>query len=98
MNFVVKIRFSLFVLTVILMTTGLAIASDENSSSAPDTTRAGEEPYEIDTLVVTASRKEQAIEEVPASVTVFGASDMETAPTDDFFADGLRVAPGLNVA
>ncbi len=52
----------------------------------------------VETMVVTASRKEQAIEEVPASVTVRGLRDIELSPADNYFADGLRTVPGTNVS
>jgi outer membrane receptor protein involved in Fe transport len=92
------IRWHIFILVMNLFLVVSATAGEEAVSVPPDTTQADQELHEMETLVVTASRKEQVIEEVPASVTVFGHSQIEIAPTDNFLADGLRVAPGLNVA
>lgn len=47
-------------------------------------------------VVVTASRTEQLMHEVPVAVTVITAEDIENAPADDY-GDLLRTVPGLNV-
>jgi len=50
-----------------------------------------------ETVVVTASRTEQPLEEAPAAVTVFHSEELEAAPADEL-GDVLRTVPGLNVA
>ncbi len=47
-------------------------------------------------MVVTASRTEQLVHDVPAAVSVITAEDLEQMPADDY-ADILRTVPGLNV-
>ncbi len=47
-------------------------------------------------IVVTASRTEQRLQEVPVAMTVIGAAELETMPADDY-GDVLRNVPGLNV-
>ncbi len=47
-------------------------------------------------IVVTASRTEQVLHEVPAAVTVLQAAQIEQIPADDF-GDLLRNVPGMNV-
>lgn len=74
------------------------VAEDTVSTAEPDSTLAQDPINQIETLVVTATRKEQAIEDVPASVTVIGSQEIETSPADNFFADGLRIVPGINIA
>ncbi len=49
-----------------------------------------------DVIVVTASRMEQRLQEVPVAMTVIGADELETMPADDY-GDVLRNVPGLNV-
>ncbi len=50
-----------------------------------------------DVIVVTASRSEQRLHEVPATISVLSAEQIERIPTDDF-GDLLRNVPGLNVS
>ena len=47
-------------------------------------------------IVVTASRTEQRLQEVPVAMTVIGAEELATMPADDY-GDVLRNVPGLNV-
>ncbi len=49
-----------------------------------------------DVIVVTASRMEQRLQEVPVAMTVIGAEELATMPADDY-GDVLRNVPGLNV-
>ena len=62
----------------------------------PQDTDAGMEQVE-DVIVVTASRTEQALHEVPAAVSVLSAEQIEEIPADDF-GDLLRNVPGMNVS
>ena len=48
-------------------------------------------------IVITASRTEQVLHEVPAAVSVMSAEQIEQIPADDF-ADLLRNIPGMNVS
>ncbi|MCP4250658.1 MAG: TonB-dependent receptor, partial [bacterium] len=47
-------------------------------------------------IVVTASRMEQRLQEVPVAMTVISAEELATMPADDY-GDVLRNVPGLNV-
>lgn len=47
-------------------------------------------------MVVTASRTEQRLHDVPASITVLTSKQLETTPADDY-GDILRNVPGVNV-
>ncbi len=66
---------------------------------AQEDQEAGDEPVaEVDeVIVVTASRTEQKLHDVPAAITVLTAADIENAPADDY-GDLLRTVPGLNVS
>jgi iron complex outermembrane receptor protein len=48
-------------------------------------------------IVVTASRKEQALTDAPAAISVFGSEQISQFPVDDY-GDLLRNVPGVNVA
>jgi len=70
--------------------------------SADDATTeesSGDEPVtEVnEVLVVTASRTEQKLHDVPATITVLTSEDIENAPADDY-GDLLRNVPGVNVS
>jgi len=67
-------------------------------SCLPAWAQDAEEPVaEIEeVLVVTASRSEQKLHDVPASITVLTAKQIETTPADNY-GDLLRNVPGLNV-
>jgi iron complex outermembrane receptor protein len=67
---------------------------DEGSSEDEDSATA--EPIE-DVIVVTASRFEQPIHEVPAAITVLSSEAIEAIPADNF-GDYLRNIPGVNVS
>lgn len=90
-----ELRNLLACLTIGLVTLGLfalpAVAQEE--------TEAADEPVaEIEeVLVVTASRTEQRLHDVPASITVLTSEVVETMPADDY-GDILRNVPGLNVS
>ena len=68
------------------------------AQEAEDSQEVTEEPVaEIEeVLVVTASRSEQKLHDVPASITVLSSKEIETTPADDY-GDLLRNVPGLNV-
>ena len=67
--------------------------------TAQESERAAEEaPIKIEeVIVVTASRAEQRVHDVPAAVSVITAEDLEEMPADDY-GDILRNVPGLNIA
>ncbi len=50
-----------------------------------------------ETIVVTASRTEQSLHEVPAAITVLSSDQLDEIPADDY-GDFLRNAPGVNVS
>ena len=73
----------------------------ESEGDEADQAEAGEKseeqhPYH-EKVVVTASRTEQKLSEVPAAMTVLDSEALEQIPADDF-GDYLRNVPGLNVA
>ncbi len=74
-----------------LLLTPALVAQDEEE---PKT----EEPVDVvsEIIVVTASRTEQSLHEVPSALSVVTAEELETAPVDDI-GDMLRNVPGLNV-
>ncbi|MFQ5527043.1 MAG: TonB-dependent receptor plug domain-containing protein [Thermoanaerobaculia bacterium] len=74
-------------LTALCLCTGPALAQDNQEAM---------EEIE-DVIVVTASRTEQRLHEVPAAISVLSAKQMEQIPADDF-GDYLRNVPGLNVS
>jgi outer membrane receptor protein involved in Fe transport len=84
---------------VLLLPAEPVLAEDsEDEETAAEATGSDGEMEEIEeTIVVTASRFEQPLHEVPAAVTVLSAEDMERIPADDF-GDFLRNVPGLNVS
>jgi iron complex outermembrane receptor protein len=51
----------------------------------------------MDVVVVTVSRKEEALERVPAAVTVLRSRDVQERPADNYGAL-LRSVPGVNVS
>lgn len=73
----------------LLLLGGPAMAQD-----AEDAEPEGGEVSEV--IVVTASRTEQRLVEVPVAMTVIGAEELATMPADDY-GDVLRNVPGLNV-
>jgi iron complex outermembrane receptor protein len=87
-----------FLVLVAAITTGLSMAAADEIETPTDAAADPEELEEVkDVIVVTASRTEQRLNEVPASMTVLSAEDIEKIPADDF-GDYLRNVPGLNVA
>jgi iron complex outermembrane receptor protein len=84
------------VLAAALVVADPATAVDEDRE-AEETAEKGDLEEIEDVIVVTASRTEQRLNEVPAAMTVLSAEDMEKIPADDF-GDYLRNVPGLNVA
>jgi len=84
---------------LILLVASAAQAQDPDPSQNPsDPPQESSGEYQVeDVIVVTASRTEQRLQEVPAAMTVIGAHELETLPADDF-GDVLRNVPGLNVS
>ncbi len=66
---------------------------------AQDDAGAAEQEPEVveDVIVVTASRTEQRLQEVPVAMTVISAEQLANTPADDY-GDVLRAVPGLNVS
>ena len=54
------------------------------------------DPTYEETVVVTGSRAEQKLADSPATMTVIGAREIETAASQNF-ADLLRTVPGVNI-
>lgn len=77
----------------------VAVAQEEGAEGSEAERDAGAETAgEIEeVIVVTASRTEQKLHDVPAAVTVISSEAIETAPVDDY-GDLLRNVPGLNVS
>lgn len=76
---------------------GIAFAQE----TAAEQTAAEAEKPEGDAIeeviVVTASRTEQRLQEVPVAMTVISAEQLATTPADNY-GDVLRSVPGLNVS
>lgn len=66
-------------------------AQDQEAADAPQ----GDKVEDV--IVVTASRTEQRLQEVPVAMTVISAEQLETTPADNY-GDVLRSVPGLNVS
>ena len=81
------------------LSVGLVLFGFGLPAMAQDSEAEPEEPVaEIDeVVVVTASRTEQKLHDVPASITVLTSEQVETMPADDY-GDILRNVPGLNVS
>ncbi|HEX9737315.1 MAG TPA: TonB-dependent receptor [Thermoanaerobaculia bacterium] len=78
-------------IALILAPAVLAQDADDEDAEPPAPTR------EVsDVIIVTASRTEQSLHEVPSAFSVVTAEDIETTPADDV-GDLLRNLPGLNV-
>ena len=76
----------------------LALALAVSPALAQEDAQDAEPSEEVqDVIVVTASRTEQKLHEVPTTVTVITAEELENAPVDDY-GDILRNVPGLNVS
>lgn len=84
---------------VIVLIAGPAAAQTPGNRGAQDVAAEAEEaPDQFeDVIVVTASRAEQRIHEVPAAITVLSSEDIEAIPADNY-GDFLRNVPGLNVS
>lgn len=63
--------------------------------NAPEPKPEGDTVEEV--IVVTASRTEQRLQEVPVAMTVISAEQLATTPADNY-GDVLRSVPGLNVS
>jgi vitamin B12 transporter len=78
-----------------------ASPADPAASEQPEPARTAPAPAPVATyaegVVVTATLDEEEAEEVPASVTVIGAEEIETRRTTEV-ADLLRTVPGLALA
>ena len=77
-------------LMVLLLSGGAILAQDSEDQAEPE----GGEVHEV--IVVTASRTEQRLQEVPVAMTVISAEQLATMPADNY-GDVLRNVPGLNV-
>lgn len=76
-------------LLIVLLLPSFVWAQDDAESEPQDEVE--------DVIVVTASRTEQRLQEVPVAMSVISARELETAPVDNF-GDVLRSVPGVNVA
>ena len=54
-------------------------------------------PVEIEQMVVTATKSEMNVREVPAAVSVVTSEDIELIPIADTFQDALQYIPGVHV-
>ena len=72
---------------LILLSTGLVLAEEDEQSRAPQT-------KEMEELVVTATKTEKTLADVPASVSVITQEDLakQNIKTLD---EALRVSPGI---
>ena len=85
-------------LVVCLSLAGTALAKAQETGDEGSEGEATEELEQVDeVIVVTASRTEQKLHEVPAAISVLTSEALEEIPADDF-GDYLRNVPGLNVS
>jgi outer membrane receptor protein involved in Fe transport len=70
------------------MLSALSVVAEEPS--------AAEKPKVGETIVVTATRSERAVSELPVSATVIGETDLKAAPAT-FVDDLLRTIPGVHM-
>ncbi|MGZ8711175.1 MAG: TonB-dependent receptor plug domain-containing protein, partial [Thermoanaerobaculia bacterium] len=75
-------------IALLLLVVAVAAAAQE-----PETAPA---PRIDELMVVTASRTEQLVHDVPAAVSVITSQELEQMPADDY-GDILRTVPGVNV-
>ena len=66
------------------------------AAQEPETAPPPEKARIDEVMVVTASRTEQLVHDVPAAVTVITSQELEHAAVDDY-GDILRTVPGVNV-
>lgn len=79
---------------------GSILAQEEPAQDPAATEQAADRPEGEaieEVIVVTASRTEQRLQEVPVAMTVIGAEQLATTPADNY-GDVLRSVPGLNVS
>lgn len=69
-------------------------AAESEEASEPDEAGAGEDFAE--TITVTAQKRDEALEEIPMSVTVLPGETLERQRVDDF-RDLVAVVPGLSI-
>ncbi|MEM9558222.1 MAG: TonB-dependent receptor [Acidobacteriota bacterium] len=97
-----RLAFWLGLVLLLLLGLPFAAAAQDDApaadASADDATADADETPQIeDVIVVTASRTEQRLQEVPVAMSVITAAELETTPADDY-GDVLRSVPGINVA
>jgi len=68
----------------------------DDATAIEEEPKDGEAPSYAETVVITASRTEESLLDVPVSTTVIQENQLETAPSDSY-ADLLRSVPGVNV-
>ena len=86
------------ILALAALVAGPITAQDtEEAAEGGDETREESVDTVQDVIVVTASRTEQKLHEVPAAITVMTAEQLEEIPADDY-GDFLRNVPGVNVS
>jgi len=92
----------IFVLSFILSALGAAAQQSPPTPPAPIATPSDAEASEHakpkldETIVVTATRSERAVSEVPVSTTVIGEKELKAAPAV-FIDDVLRTIPGVHM-
>jgi outer membrane receptor protein involved in Fe transport len=88
--------FALGAALLLCLTPILAQEPESDQTGGEETTEQPQEVFE-GAVVVTASRNQQSLHEVPSAVTILTAEDLEAIPADDY-GDYLRNVPGLNVS
>lgn len=75
---------------MLMILTAVAAVAQETESAVP------EKPKVEEVMVVTASRTERLVHDVPVAISVITAKEIEQMPADDY-GDILRTVPGVNV-
>ncbi len=85
--------------TVMLSTVSiasLALSVSASAQTAPQAQAAAEEEYDDNEIIVTATKREQTLQEIPVAVTVTSAEDIQKAQVRDL-SDLQTLAPTLRV-
>ena len=80
--------------TTMLCSTGRAFAQEEQPPATPSTTQTGEDEDETN-IIVTATRREENLQDVPIAINAFGTQTLEQLQVDNF-GDYARLVPSLS--
>ncbi|MFT4256827.1 MAG: TonB-dependent receptor [Pseudoxanthomonas sp.] len=89
---------ALALMTVSALSLAIAQAhAQEQTAQEPPAGNAQRAATELDTVVVTATKREKALRDVPASITVLSGDDLEQRGAQNI-EDIARLVPGVNIS